>query len=121
MPLGPYYRRCAIPKPEIRAVTRKRRALQDAQAERICRDVTRKRDHGRCRIPGCRGGARALHHIVYRSTSRIGLWQTRRVCWLCVDHHRLEHAGAITIAGNADRPGGLVITGDVNLLRKVRL
>lgn len=114
-----WYQRCAIPKPEIRAVTRKRRELQDKAAERVCRDLTRKRDDGRCRIPGCRRFAKHLHHIVYRSQSTRDRWHTSRCCWLCVDHHRLEHAGEITIAGNADRH--LVITGDVDLLKRVRL
>jgi hypothetical protein len=38
--------------------------------------------------------------------------------WLCVDHHRLGHAGVITIRGNADKD--LTITGDVDRL-KIRL
>lgn len=114
-----YYQRCPIPKPEIRAVTRKRRALTDKAAERICRALTRKRDDRRCRVPDCRRSAQHLHHIVYRSTSKVGRWHTSRCLWLCVDHHQLEHAGEITIAGNAD--GRIVVTGDVDLIRKVRL
>lgn len=114
-----YYQRCPIPKPEIRAVTRKRRQLQDQQAERLCRKVTRLRDESRCRVPGCRRSARHLHHLVYRSASRIAKWATSRCLWLCVEHHQLEHAGEITIAGNAD--GRIVVTGDVDLLKRVRL
>jgi len=114
-----YYQTCKIPKPEIGAVTRKRRDLLDAQAERICRTLTRTRDDGRCQVPGCRRSAQHLHHIVYRSKSRRLRWQTANCVWICRSHHALEHAGEITIAGNAD--GQLVVTGDVDLLQRVRL
>ena len=110
-----YYQRCSIPKPEISAVTRRRRDLLDAKAERICRGIVKKRDGNRCVIPRCRSYGRHLHHIVYRSKSRGLRWATSNTCLLCTDHHRLEHAGEITIRGNADK--ALVITGDVDALK----
>lgn len=109
-----YYQKTKHPKPEIGAVTRRVRDLQDAKAERLCRDVVKKRDGNRCRIPRCRRYGKHLHHIVYRSKSKGLRWATSNTCLLCVDHHRLEHAGEITIRGNAD--GRLIITGDVDRL-----
>jgi hypothetical protein len=114
-----YYQTARFPKPEIRAVTAKLREKRDAQAERRCRAVTRKRDDGRCRVDGCRRSARHLHHITARSLSRRDRWATSRCVWLCVDHHRLAHAGDITIRGNADQT--LIVTGDVDRLRRIRI
>ena len=109
-----YYQRTKYPKPEIGAVTRRVRDLKDAKAERICRAFVRRRDEKRCIIPRCRRYGKHMHHIVYRSKSKGLRWATSNTCLLCVDHHRLEHAGEITIRGNADAK--LVITGDVNRL-----
>lgn len=114
-----YYQTARFPKPEISAVALKRRDLKDAQAERACRKFVKRRDDNRCIIPRCRQYGQHLHHIVYRSKSRGLRWATSNNCLLCVDHHRLEHAGEITIRGNADRT--LVITGDVDLVKRVRL
>lgn len=114
-----YYQTAPIPKPEIRAVTWKRRDKRDAQAERACRKVVKRRDDNRCVVPRCRAYGRHMHHIVYRSKSKGLRWATSNNCLLCTDHHRLEHAGAITIRGNAD--GRLVITGEIDLLKTVRL
>jgi len=114
-----YYQTCRLPKGEIGAVTAKRRDLKDAKAERECRKVVKKRDDGRCKIPGCRRFGKHLHHIVYRSKSRGLRWATSNTCLLCTDHHRLAHAGVITIRGNADV--AIVVTGDVDLVKRVRL
>jgi 5-methylcytosine-specific restriction endonuclease McrA len=114
-----YYQRCKHPKPEIGAVTGKIRDLLDAKAERTCRALVKQRDDNRCRVPGCRRFGKHLHHIVYRSKSKGLRWATSNTCLLCVDHHRLEHAGEIRIRGNADRH--LVITGDVDRVKRVRL
>ena len=115
MTLGDFYRTCAIPKPEPRIVTKTRRAKQDAQNERAAREIVRARDHGRCRIPNCRERATELHHIVYRSQSKRRRWMPENLLSLCHDHHALEHAGVISISGNADAE--IVITGDVDRLR----
>jgi 5-methylcytosine-specific restriction endonuclease McrA len=114
-----YYQTCPLPKGEIRAVTWKRRDKQDAQAERACRKIVKRRDDNRCVIPRCRKFGAHMHHIVYRSKSKGLRWATSNNCLLCTDHHRLEHAGEITITGNAD--AALVITGDVDRLTRVRL
>ena len=110
-----YYQDCAIPKPEPRVISKARKAKQDAKQERAAREITRKRDKGKCRIPGCRERAVHLHHIVYRSRSKARRFDPRNLVWLCAEHHRLQHAGVIHIAGNAEEE--LIITGDINALR----
>jgi HNH endonuclease len=103
------------PKPEPRCVVKRRREKVDAKNERAAREITRKRDKGRCRIPDCGERASELHHIVARSQSKRRRWDTANLVWLCRDHHRLRHAGVIHISGNADEE--IVITGDINALR----
>lgn len=115
MALGDYYRNAPIAKPEPRVVTKARKQKLDAKAERAAREIVRKRDGGKCRIPGCFERATELHHIVYRSRSKTQRWVPANLVSLCGDHHRLEHAGVIQIRGNADEE--IEITGDVNRLR----
>ncbi len=105
----------ACPKPEPRCVTKKRREKEDARNERRCRELTRSRDKGRCRIPNCRERAAHLHHIVYRSKSKARRWVTGNCVWLCLNHHRLDHAGMITLSDDAD--GEIIVTGDIDRLR----
>jgi 5-methylcytosine-specific restriction endonuclease McrA len=105
----------AIQKPEPRCVVKKRREKIDARDERACREIVRKRDGGKCRIPGCIDRATEAHHIVYRSKSKARRWDPANLVSLCADHHRLRHAGIITIAGNADEE--IIVTGDVDRLR----
>lgn len=105
----------AQPKPEPRCVTKKTREKEDQRDERAARIAVKARDKGRCRIPGCGSTSDHLHHIVYRSKSKRLRWHTGNLVSLCLDHHRLEHAGIITISGDAD--GEIIITGDVNRLR----
>lgn len=110
-----YYRTCAIPKPEPRCVTKRWREKRDAHDERACREIVRKRDHGKCRIPGCIDRATELHHIEYRSRARGRRFDPRNIVSLCADHHDLRHAGVIHISGNADEE--IIVTGDVDRLR----
>lgn len=105
----------ACPKPIPRCVDRKIRQKLDAKDEREARQIVRDRDRGICRVPGCRSRADHVHHIIYRSQSKRRRWDPQNLVSLCVDHHRLEHAGVITIRGNANKH--LEITGDVNALR----
>lgn len=102
-------------KPELSATAKKRREKQDAQNERAAREIVRKRDLGKCRIPGCKERSEHLHHIVFRSRSRGLRWDPRNLCSLCADHHALVHGGIITISGDADQE--LEIRGDVDRLR----
>lgn len=105
----------SIPKPEPRCVTNKRRDKADARDERACREIVRKRDGGKCRIPGCIERAAEAHHIVYRSKSKARRWDPANVLLLCRSHHQLRHAGVIHIAGNADEE--IIVTGDVDRLK----
>ena len=96
------YAGMAFPKPEPRIVAKLRAKKWDAKNERACREITRKRDLGKCRIPGCTDHATELHHIVPRSQSKRRRWLTSNCVWLCLAHHRLRHAGVIQITGDAD-------------------
>lgn len=98
----------AVPKPEPRIYGKQRRTRDLAKQERDCRDAVRKRDKGRCVVPGCKEKSQHLHHILYRS--RGGKWRTGNIASLCVVHHQLVHAGRIRISGDADDE--LIITGD---------
>ncbi len=101
------YSQLAIPKGEPRVIRRRDKRLSLAQLERQCRTEVRKRDKGKCVVPGCRERAVHLHHIVYRSHG--GKWRTENICSLCQGHHGLVHAGRIQINGNANDE--LIITG----------
>lgn len=115
MTLGEYYRTCKIAKPEPRCLTKKRRDKVDAKNERACREIVRRRDHGKCRIPGCIERASDAHHIEYRSKSKARRWDPENLVSLCAEHHQLRHAGVIHISGNADEE--LIVTGDRDLLK----
>lgn len=110
-----YYQDCPIPKPEARCVTKRRTEKIEAKNERACREITRKRDLGKCRVPGCIDRALHLHHIQYRSASSKRKWATGNCVWLCADHHKLEHAHEIRISGDAD--GEILVTGNIDLLK----
>jgi hypothetical protein len=99
----------AFPKPLPRIVARHIRKLDLAQLERQCRTNVRRRDKGKCVVPGCKERGSHLHHIVYRSHSRRMTWLTSNCASLCPSHHALQHAGKISISGNADEH--LTITG----------
>lgn len=110
-----YYRTCAIPKPEPRCITKKRKQKTDARDERACAEIVRQRDGGKCRIPGCLERGTEQHHIEYRSRAKGRRFDPANRITLCKDHHDLRHAGVIHIAGNADEE--IIVTGDVDRLR----
>ena len=103
----------AIPKGTPRAFDKRAKRLDKEQQERECREAVRRRDKGKCVIPGCRDKSDHLHHITYRS--RGGKWRTENIASLCASHHSMVHLGKIQISGNADVH--LDITGDVAALR----
>jgi len=105
----------ACPKPEPRCIAKRRKMKQDAKNERAAREITRKRDLGKCRIPGCIERATELHHIVPRSQSKRRRYDTGNLVWLCREHHQLRHAGVIRITGNADEE--IIVTGDMDALK----
>lgn len=104
-----------FPKHTPRCVEKKRREKLDAKNERACREIVRARDKGKCRVPGCKDASAHLHHIVYRSRSKALKHNPDNLVSLCVEHHRLIHAGVIAMHRESD--GELVITGDVNRLK----
>jgi hypothetical protein len=61
----------------------------------------RRRDGGRCRVPGCRS-ARALevHHIVHRADG--GDHDPSGLVLLCGSCHRAHHRGQLAISGTSD-------------------
>lgn len=103
-----------IGKGELRAERKRRKRLDDDTLEAEARKAVRARDGSRCAVPGCREHGAHLHHIVYRSKSRALRWAIGNLCFLCVAHHQLEHAGKITLSGNADEE--LIVTGDKRYL-----
>ncbi|MDB4955636.1 MAG: endonuclease [Myxococcales bacterium] len=59
------------------------------------------RDHGRCRVPGCRSSRfLEVHHIVHRADG--GDNSPRNLLILCDGHHVALHAGKLKITGSAD-------------------
>jgi hypothetical protein len=101
----------AIPKVrdgESRVETKRADRLSKAEQERNCRIAVKKRDKGRCVVPGCKEASDHLHHIQYRSKG--GKWRTENIASLCAGHHSLVHLGKIDISGNADEH--LTITGE---------
>ena len=83
-------------------------SVDDAAPERARTEIppaTRRlvwrRDHGRCRVPGCRS-ARGLeaHHIEPRSQG--GPHDPMNIVLLCSAHHQAHHRGVIVIGGTAE-------------------
>jgi len=61
-----------------------------------------RRDHGRCRVPGCRNSAWIeVHHLQLRS-ERGGHDPSNLAC-LCGAHHHRLHEGFLLVEGDAER------------------
>ena len=64
------------------------------------RRLVRRRDGGRCCVPGCRSARHLqLHHIVRRADG--GSHEPDNVALTCAGHHRALHDGWLTITGKA--------------------
>jgi len=113
--MGIDYSQFAHPKGALRVEEKRRKRLSDEELEREARKAVRARDGLRCAIPGCREKGEHLHHIVRRSRSKALRWHTSNLVYLCPWHHHQEHAGKISISGNADEE--IVVTGDTAALR----
>jgi hypothetical protein len=60
------------------------------------------RDHGRCRVPGCRSSSNLdAHHIKHREDG--GTHEPSNVVLLCEGHHRAHHEGSLLITGTATK------------------
>lgn len=106
----------AIPKVragDSRAEAKRAKRLDQATEERICREQVKRRDHGKCVVPGCKERSDHLHHITYRSKG--GKWRSGNICSLCSSHHAMVHLGKIQISGNADEH--LTIAGETAALK----
>jgi 5-methylcytosine-specific restriction endonuclease McrA len=101
----------AIPKGEPGVEAKRRKRLTDEEAERACREEVWRRYGRVCSVPGCREKAVHQHHIVYRSKSRALKFAPENRAPLCEAHHKLEHAGKITIHPRTE-DGELIVTGD---------
>jgi hypothetical protein len=78
-------------------------ARQDV-APAVRRAVLR-RDHGRCRVPGCRAAVFLdVHHVHARADG--GSHEQQNLATLCGAHHDAIHRGVLVVEGDAD--GALV-------------
>jgi hypothetical protein len=61
------------------------------------------RDHGCCRVPGCKNTLYLdLHHIQLRSDG--GRHSLQNILSICTVHHRALHRGELSIQGTATNP-----------------
>lgn len=80
-------------------VNGKERSVQDVTP--ALRAKVMLRDHGRCRVPGCRAAANIeVHHIVPWAIG--GAHAMENLIALCDGHHTAHHRGDVTIVGRAD-------------------
>ncbi len=75
------YSLMAIPKP-----TYKKKNKSDVGV----RDRVKKRDHGRCRFPGCGRTNVSLHHVLFRSQFPERKHDEENLICLCPEHHNLS-------------------------------
>jgi 5-methylcytosine-specific restriction endonuclease McrA len=101
----------AIPKGTPRVIEKRQKRLSNEQAEDECREEVWRLYGRKCAIPGCREKAVHQHHIIYRSKSRRLKYEPTNRAPLCEAHHKLEHAGKITIHPRTE-DGELIVTGD---------
>ena len=99
-----------LAKPRLRVEAKRDKRLSQSELERAARLAVKRRDGGKCVVPGCRERSVHLHHVVFRSQSKRLRWATGNLASLCRGHHAMVHAGRITISGDADDE--LIITGD---------
>ena len=100
--------RCALDPADLaRAECDAQRIGSDAEPGRAVQDVppriqrfVRRRDGGRCCVPGCRASRHLeLHHVVPREAG--GGHGPENLTLLCDGHHRALHEGKLTITGKA--------------------
>ena len=76
-------------------VHRARQAIPPATRRKVLR-----RDHDRCRVPGCHASTNLdLHHLVPRE--RGGTHDLENLIVLCEGHHLAHHEGSLVITGTA--------------------
>ena len=76
------------------------RATQDVPPKTV--RFVRRRDSGRCCVPGCRSSRYLeIHHVVPREAG--GNHAPDNLTLLCDGHHRAHHEGKLSISGNAPK------------------
>ena len=79
------------------------RASQDISP--AIRRLVWRRDHARCKVPGCRSARNLdIHHVVMRAEG--GTHEPANLILCCSSHHAAVHRGLLRITGSA--PDGLV-------------
>src|SRR4051812_40231967 len=87
---------CAHVEPHVGTAKKPTRATQTIPP--ALRRQVRRRDGGRCRVPGCRHATFVdVHHLRPRSDG--GANTIENLVTLCGAHHRASHAGKLSIAG----------------------
>jgi hypothetical protein len=89
-----------VPRTKDGKVKTKRRPPPTLTIPKATRDFVWMRDHGRCRVPGCRATRHlAFHHL--RFVSERGDHDPANVILICDGHHKLLHQRLLTITGCA--------------------
>jgi Holliday junction resolvasome RuvABC DNA-binding subunit len=92
--------RCDAVGSKHSGVKTKRRPPPTLTIPKATRDFVWARDHGRCRVPGCRATRNlACHHLEFQSHG--GDHDAANIVLLCDGHHKLLHDGLITVTGRA--------------------
>jgi Holliday junction resolvasome RuvABC DNA-binding subunit len=83
-----------------RKVQTKRRPPPTLTIPKATRDFVWARDHGRCRVPGCRATRHlTFHHLKFLSEG--GDHDPENLILICDGHHKVLHHGVLTITGRA--------------------
>jgi 5-methylcytosine-specific restriction endonuclease McrA len=89
------------PQPKVEPIHVHERAKQSIPP--ALRRAVLHRDHGCCRVPGCKNTLYLdLHHIQLRSEG--GRHAAENLISVCGVHHRALHRGQLTIEGTATQP-----------------
>lgn len=87
---------------KLQVEQKRAKRLTLAEQEREARRLVRLRDHGKCKVPGCKERSEHLHHVIYRSKSKRLKWAPENLVSLCAGHHGMVHAGRIAVSVEKD-------------------
>jgi Holliday junction resolvasome RuvABC DNA-binding subunit len=89
-----------IPRTKDGKVRTKRRPPPTLTIPKATRDFVWARDQGRCRVPGCRATRHVtFHHLRFLCDG--GDHDPENLVLICDGHHKVLHAGLLTITGRA--------------------
>jgi Holliday junction resolvasome RuvABC DNA-binding subunit len=90
----------AVPRTKDGKVRTKRRPPPTLTIPKATRDFVWQRDHGSCRVPGCRATRNlTFHHLEFQCQG--GDHAPENIILICDGHHKLLHDGLLTITGRA--------------------